>query len=125
MNKDKLLELVDVYAGMSSMYDQEVNYGPLTEGRKAREALIEAINAADREKQGFTDAVSDRDSIIKQLLTENAALRQDAERYRAFRKATITEDDAFLDELDNYKAPKTDAEFDAIFNAASAALEKS
>jgi hypothetical protein len=51
-------------------------------------------------------------------------LRVDAERYRAIRKATITEDDAFLDELDNHEAPKTEVEFDAIFDAARAALEK-
>jgi Tfp pilus assembly protein PilN len=59
---------------------------------------------------------------IERLKVENAALRLDAERYRAVRKATITEDDAFLDELDAHDAPKTEAEFDAIFDAARAAL---
>ena len=58
---------------------------------------------------------------IASLIAELEAAQKDAARYRAIRKATLTEDDAFMDALDDQGTPKTEAQFDSAFDAAIAA----
>jgi hypothetical protein len=134
--KERVLPLADAYA--TQMIHS--HYRPLMESRAA---LCAALDAADREIERLKSKAEmfevaflqmrtalgldlhSHDNLVdvaRELKAENAKLRLDAERYRAVRKATITEDDAFLDELDNHEAPKTEAEFDAIFDAARAAI---
>ena len=95
------------------------------------DALRAALEAADREREQLlteyresVDSAVARENQIVLLKAENAKLRLDAERYRAIRKATLTEDDAFVDALDDAGTPKTDAQFDSAFDAAIDAARK-
>jgi len=127
MNKENLLSLADEYAHCYAYVgDPSIS--------TTRAALVVALDAADAEigrlNAGWYKA--NKATLYKAvecvaLKAENAKLRLDAERYRAIRKATLTEDDAFMDALDDAGTPKTDAQFDSAFdaaiNAARAALD--
>jgi hypothetical protein len=64
--KDKILPLANAYAQAYITFREP----------ESRAALLAALDAADREKQGFVDAVIDRDSIVKKLVAENELLRK-------------------------------------------------
>ena len=83
--------------------------------------LVAALDAADRETTTLRMDIKHLQIMADEreaLKAENEKLLRDAERYRAIRKATLTEDDAFMDALDDAGTPKTDAQFDSAFDAA-------
>jgi hypothetical protein len=114
-------------AAAAMLRSQAAEIDALRTENKAQLSELEAISSSLGTREGHSsvvhiEAMKAEYDLLAKNIRDDDNLRVDAERYRAIRKATITEDDAFLDELDNHEAPKTEAEFDAIFDAARAAF---
>jgi hypothetical protein len=117
-----------VHQAAAMLRSQAAEIDALRTENKAQLSELEAISSSLGTREGHSsvvhiEAMKAEYDLLAKNIRDDDNLRVDAERYRAVRKATITEDDAFLDELDNHESPKTEAEFDAIFDAARAALE--
>ena len=95
----------------------------IEQAKAVEQRLREGISIATERDiySGFIPVAKLSADTIASLIAGIEEAQKDAARYRAIRKATLTEDDAFMDALDDQGTPKTEAQFDSAFDDAIAA----